>query len=115
MLQDEFEAELLGQAHRGHDVVGAMAMEMNGALLLEHLDERVEIDVPSRRRRFLALGFRLVEVAPLTLEGLRLREHLALQRGDFHARVWRLALVTVRALWVLAVGELDAAEDAAGH
>ena len=32
MLQDEFEAELLGEADGRHDVVGAMAMEMDGAL-----------------------------------------------------------------------------------
>src|SRR5438046_1310792 len=45
MLQYQFEAELLGDAHGGHEVVGAMAVEVHGTFTFEHLDERLESDV----------------------------------------------------------------------
>ncbi len=114
MLQNDLEAELLAEANRSHDVVGAMAMEVDGALFLQDLHERIEIDVALRRRRLFAGGLRFVEAVPLAFVRLSFRQHLALQGGDLHARVRGLSLGPVNALGVLAVGELDASQNSPG-
>ena len=44
VLEDDLEAELLGQAGDGHDVVGAMRMEMDGPLAIEHFDIALLVD-----------------------------------------------------------------------
>ena len=71
---------------------------------------RLEVDV--RRRRLLAVGLRLAVGVPLALVVAGLDELLALQGGDLHARERGLALARPYALGVLAVGHLEAAEDA---
>ena len=51
VLQDDLEVELLGDAQGGHQVVGAMAVEVDGALAFQHLDERFQGQVGVGRRR----------------------------------------------------------------
>ena len=88
--------------HRGHQVVGPVAVEVDRPLPLQHLDERLQGEVavrpssPASRLRLVLAG---------------LDELLALQRGDLHARERGLLLVPAVALRVLAVGHLQAAED----
>lgn len=48
VLEHEFEAKLVGEAQGGHDVVGAMGVEVDGALALQDFDERFEGEVAIR-------------------------------------------------------------------
>ena len=93
VLQHELEAELLADADRGQQVVGAVAVEVNRALAFQHLDERFESDVAIGLDRALSGPAILV---PLRLVLLRLLERLALQRGDLHSRERRLLLGSCR-------------------
>ncbi len=98
VLDDEFEVELLRQPDRGQQVVGPVAVEVDRAFALQHLDERVQRDVPVRRRRLRVFLARLAIGGPLALVLAGLDELLALEGGELHARGWRhLAALEVEA------------------
>ena len=108
VLEDQFEAEFLGEADGGHEVVSAVAVEVDGSLVLQDFHERFEREVAVRGRRPFLSRHGLLQLL-LILAGLE--ECFPLECGDFHAREGRLLAVLAVALGVFAIGHLETAEN----
>src|SRR5262249_45423063 len=50
VVQDELKTELLGDSHRGHEIIGAVAVKVDGSLAIEHLHQRLHGQVSLRHR-----------------------------------------------------------------
>jgi hypothetical protein len=50
VMQDQVEAEFFGNADSCHQIVGTMAMKVNGALSLQDFNERLQAKIDIRRR-----------------------------------------------------------------
>ncbi len=112
VLQNQLEAELLGNTHGRHEIISAVTVKVNRALPLQHFDERFQSRIGFGHRAGFAIGFRFAKLGPFLLVIACFDELLALERSDFHARERCLAAAAV-ALGVLAISHLQAAEN--GH
>ena len=106
----DLEAHLLGQADQHQDLVGAIAVRVDEALALEHLDQRLELQIAPRRQRGSAGLVLLVVLPGLLVRGAR--ERVADHVLDAHARRRIAARAGRPGRWrmlrVLAERELDA-------
>ena len=113
----DLESHLLREADEHQDFVRAVRVRVHQALAFENLDERLELQVASRRKRAAGLGF--LVILPGFLVGLRAGERIPDHELDASAcrrvaqgRVRRLPQEPWLLLRVLAQGELDPRERA---
>ena len=108
----DLEAHLFRHANQHQDLVGTIAVRVHEPLALEHLDERLELQVALGRNDVLARGLLLVVRLPGLLIRLRARERVTNHVLDTHPRdriPARPGLAELaHVLRILAEGELDA-------
>ena len=102
MVQDHAEAELLGQAQDGEDVVVTVRVVVHDALAIEHLDQRFERQVALGELLWIARRAR-----DLVAVGLGRDELLAHERGRLRAGAGERRVAAA----VRAVRHLDPARD----
>src|SRR5207248_6862244 len=108
VVDDKLVVELLGDAHRRGDVVGAEAVLAPGDLPAQYPGQRLQLEVTLRRLVRLRLGPAGDVVAGL---GERVADH----RGRAEPGLRRLLALAVHALGVLAEGGLEPAGLAQAH